>query len=92
MGQKLSGSEPQQAEDLRGHDMGRQKPPDQRSLDGRDPARIPSRQRETFADDCHTKAENPGLQPCQTARRVQNEGKDRGNGQSCNSVNPVLVF
>jgi len=38
------------------------------------------------------KAENPGLQPRQTARRVQNEGKDGRNGQSSNSVNSVLVF
>src|SRR2546430_612552 len=38
MCQKPSGSEPQQAQDLRGHDMRRQKPPDQRPLDGRDPA------------------------------------------------------
>jgi hypothetical protein len=61
-------------------------------LDGRNPARIPSRQRDTLAEDCQTKAENPGLQPRQTARRVQNEGKDRGNGQSSNFVNSVLIF
>src|SRR6267142_4314457 len=92
MGKKLSKAHPQEAEDLGGNDVNGEETPEGRAIDGSNPARIPSRQGNQFADRGQAKGKKSGLQPGQTARRLQNEREDHPNRQRGNFVDSVLVF